>query len=308
MKVAFGEDLSRQDSGKHKFLGRLSKALQSQGIDIVNKNADILLHIGRNLDKDRAKRVVMRVDGLWFNKLDKATDKKNKSIKKYMAKSDGIVYQGKFCKQAYRDFFGEKFINSKPNVCIINGANPNEFLPRNPQNFFFAYANWRPHKRLECIEKSFAYAVEHGLDADLIVAGKKSEKKTIPRIKYVGWIDHDHIRKYLSECIAVINLAWLDWQPNVTAEALISNTPVLVVNSGGSAEIVGDSGMIIEEKDSSHWNGNKRHLYEPPSLDIKKIVNALNQMKNYKINVYRPDLYINKIANKYIKFFNSLLE
>lgn len=305
MKIAFAEDLTRQDSGKHKFLHRLSKELESRkDVHVVKKHADILLHIGRNIGKIDAKKKVMRVDGLWFNKSDVSTDKKNKSIRKYMEKSDGIVYQGEFCRTAYVDFFGKKFIKSKPHVCIMNGADPSEFLPRNPKNFFFTYANWRPHKRLACIEESFSCAVGRGLDADLIVAGK-CEKKNIPRIKYVGWIGHDRIKEYLSECIAVIHLAWLDWNPNCVSESLISGTNIIFSQSGGHTGLVGQSGIPI---DDASWQGTILDLYNPPLLNIDQIVKAMFRLYNKPMKVCRPDLYINNIANKYIKFFNSLLE
>ena len=61
MRVAFGEDISRFDSGKHKFLHRLYKEFKRQKVKIVDKKADIFLHTGRNLEKasgsPRAKKI-----------------------------------------------------------------------------------------------------------------------------------------------------------------------------------------------------------------------------------------------------------
>ena len=307
MKIAFTEDLTRQDSGKHKFLHRLSKELATRdNIKIVKKNADILLHLGRNMDKINTRKRVMRLDGLWFNKDDSSTEKKNNTIRKYMSRSDGLIFQGEFCKTAYVDFFGKDFIGSKPHACITNGAHPGEFLARNPQNFFFAYANWRPHKRLSWIEQSFAYAIKQGLNADLIIAGK-CEKKHIPRVQYVGWLNPQQVKEYLSKCIAVIHLSWLDWSPNVISEAIVAGCPVITGNTGGSGELVKDSGVVLKEKEASQWNGRMRYLYKPPDLDIDAFCAALFQLKSHNLLVEREDLFIANVASQYCRFFNKLL-
>ena len=79
MKICFSEDINRTDSGKHKFLNRLSTELKHVGMKIVKNDADVLLHIGRNISGLRAKKIIMRVDGLILNKAQ-SYEKKNKNI------------------------------------------------------------------------------------------------------------------------------------------------------------------------------------------------------------------------------------
>ena len=95
MKVCIVEDITKEVSGKHKFLKRLAMCFQNKGLKIVDNNSDILLHIGRDYKKIRkidTKRIVMRIDGLILNKT-KTYEKDNRKILKYINLSDAIVYQ-----------------------------------------------------------------------------------------------------------------------------------------------------------------------------------------------------------------------
>lgn len=307
MKVSFGEDINRFDSGKHKFLHRLADALKSTGVSVVDGESDIFLHIGRNLDKAKAKKIVMRVDGLWFNK-EQNWQKQNKSIKKYMAKSDAIVYQGIFCKRAYTDFFGSDFIEQKKHACICNGAHPGEFLQeKKERDIFFTCGNWRPHKRLDVIVNYFLHAKKKlNLQHRLVVAGNGDSIKrdSNSSITYHGWLNQQSISDYLSRSIAFLHLAWLDWCPNAVVESLCSHTPVLASKSAGMPELVKESGILLDDKD---WNGKSRRLYKPPLLSEEQFVSAIQSLIESPIIVDRPDLHINKIAKDYLDFFESVL-
>tara|TARA_Y100000310_G_scaffold339539_1_gene432527 strand:+ start:451 stop:1359 length:909 start_codon:yes stop_codon:yes gene_type:complete len=300
MKICIPEDLSK-DSGKHKFLSRLSRQLKTMGCEFVKNNADILLHIGRNTSNQRAKKTIMRLDGLWFNTaLD--FNSANKKIQKYINKSDALIYQGQFCKEAYTRFLGINKFNS----CIHNGAAKGEFQQRKIENILFAHCNWRPHKRLRVIQKSFLQALDKGLDADLVVSGKVSpeEKKNHPRIKYRGWIKDKEIKELLSKAIATIHLSWLDWCPNSMIESIVAGCPVIYSDSGGSSEIGRGAGIPIKDK---AWDFKPCDHYNPPSLDTNEIADAMISLKNSDYKVNREDLLIHNIARQYLEFFRKVL-
>ena len=68
MRLGFSEKLSSiEGSGKHKFLYRLSKCLQSMGIKIDRKHPDIYLILPGHDSKKGCKNI-LRLDGLIINK------------------------------------------------------------------------------------------------------------------------------------------------------------------------------------------------------------------------------------------------
>jgi len=301
MKICIAEDINRVDSGKHKFLNRLSTELKKNGCELVDNDADILLHIGRNITGKRSKKVIMRVDGLILNR-SQPYEKNNKKILKYIDKSDAVIYQGDFCKDAYEKFLGV----DKKNMCIHNGADPSEFLKRDVKNYFFSYCRWRPHKRYKNICDGFINAVENGLDSILYIGGEvdKYEKVMHPNIKYLGWISSDDIKKYLSHAIATIHLSWLDWCPNSMVESIVAGCPIIYSGSGGSSEIGKFGG--IEVKDVQ-WDFLPTFLYYPPKLNVIDISDAIFQVRENKVKVNSYDLEIEQVSKKYMNFFKDVL-
>ena len=301
MKICIAEDMNRVDSGKHKFLNRLSTELKKNGCKLVDNDADILLHIGRNITGKRSKKVIMRVDGLILNR-SQPYEKNNKKILKYINKSDAVIYQGDFCKDAYEKFLGV----DKKNMCIHNGADQSEFLKRDVKNYFFSYCRWRPHKRYKNICDGFINAVENGLDSILYIGGEvdKYEKVMHPNIKYLGWISSDDIKKYLSHAIATIHLSWLDWCPNSMVESIVAGCPIIYSDSGGSPEIGKFGGISILD---TQWDFTPTFLYDPPWISEDIMSNALIEIKGKKIDVNREALNIKKISEEYLNFFNEVL-
>ena len=301
MKVVFAEDINRQDSGKHKFLRRLYIAFEKLGVHVkMDGKSDIFLHIGRNLEKARSKKIVMRLDGLILNS-DQAYEKQNRKFVKYIGASDAVIYQSKFCKRAYEKFLRVK----KKSVCIYNGADPAEFLNRSPKDFFLAHCNWRPHKRLHNICEGFLCAQEKGSRSRLLIAGKTEEPIRHNKIKYMGWVGPERLRTLLSEAIATVHIAWLDWCPNTMIESCIAGCPIIYSNSGGSAEIGQNAGVEI---DDIQWSFKPCRLYKPPKIDPIKIADAMLKLEKTTIVPKRDDLHIAVIAKKYLSFFEEVLE
>lgn len=301
MKVKFGEDLTRCDSGKHKFLARLADAFRAKGIRIVYRdNADVFLHICRNFEDGKKCEVkIARVDGLILNK-KQGYAKQNKKLKRAIKKSDGVIYQGSFCKEAY-----ERFLRiNKTSASILNGASSSDFLPRNPENFFLACCKWRPHKRLNTICESYLVGMEKGLDADLVVVGKPPECLNHPRIKYLGWVGSNQLAELLSKAIATVHLSWLDWCPNSMVESAIAGCPIIYTNSGGSGEVGKNAGLEVND---TQWNFKPVDLYNPPPVDIDQVSSHMITLKKNSYYVSKPELDIQYVADRYIEFFNKVL-
>tara|TARA_Y100000034_G_C6900401_1_gene416255 strand:- start:163 stop:1068 length:906 start_codon:yes stop_codon:yes gene_type:complete len=301
VKVSFAEDLSRSDSGKHKFMSRLANEFSKMGVEVLpaKGKGDVFLHIGRNLEKCRCKKKVMRLDGVNFN-TDVNYKSMNVKILKNIGISDAVIYQGPFCKKAYETFLGVK----KPSACVLNGADPGEFPKREVKNLFLANCKWRPHKRLEETCRSFIQAVEEGVTSKLIVAGKADFKIDHPCIQYVGWCNDKRMANLVSQAIGLIHLSWIDWCPNSMVEAITAGCPVIYSDSGGSPDVAGNTGIAINDKD---WDFKPINLYDPPPVDRKEVASAIKELHRSLETVYREELTITHAARGYAEFFESIL-
>lgn len=306
MKVGFDFDPFNGDEtkdGKHRFLIRLAKQFENLGVVINNDNPDIGLYLCAKIENKNAKIKVVRLDGLIMNtRWD--YKKKNKYIKKVVSSADALIYQGDFCEEAYRKFLG---INKTFKI-IPNGCDPDEFKPRNPNNYFIANSKWRPHKRLKQTVKCFLLALEKGMDADLIVTGKPDYKYKHKRIKYVGWKTREDLVKLFAGAIASIHLTWLDWCPNSMVEAITSRCPVIYTKSGGQTQLGEGSGIGIKD---TQWEFNLIDLYNPPKLNREEVSDAMIYLKDNKdknLYPYRENLDIKNVAKEYISYFENLLK
>jgi len=300
--IGFSIDVNCQnpDSGKHKFFIRLAKEFIKLGICINNYNPEIYLRLPLDKVNKKAKINVLRLDGLIMNK-DQDYKNKNKKILKSINESDAIIYQSKFCYKAYHNFLG---VNKKFEI-IYNGADPEEFLPRKIENFFLANCKWRPHKRLKYIIKSFLLSEEMGLHSKLIITGNPDYKIKHKHIRYVGWQNGKDLKILLSQAIANIHLAWIDWCPNSVIESVVAACPLIYTNSGGNKEI--SDGFGIEINDTP-WDYKACYLYKPPPIILKDVAKAMIKIKKEPLILKSMDKFdIKNIALKYISFFDQLL-
>ena len=305
MRVGFCLDTDKKDadSGKHKFFIRLAKEMKNMGITINNKNPDINLYIAGVKPNSNARINILRLDGLIMNtRWDYKS--KNKKILKSIEKSDAIVYQGKFCKEAYNRFLKIKKTFS---VIIPNGVSPSDFFKRSPKDFFIANSKWRPHKRLKETIKAYCLALDMGLKSDLIVTGKPDYKYKHPKIKYMGWQDSNTLKKMLSEAIASLHLTWLDWCPNSMVEAIVAKCPLIYTKSGGQTELGEESGIGISD---TQWKFNPIDLYNPPPINRQKVAEVMMFLENNKNKMYsiRNDLDIKTICKQYVDYFKKILK
>jgi len=302
MKVGFCLDVNKKDadSGKHKFFIRLAKEMEKNNIIIDDNNPDVYIFLAGMKPYKKAKLNILRLDGLIMNtRWDYKS--KNQKILKSIKQSDGVIYQGEFCKDAYNKFLN---VDKNPYVIIPNGADSNEFLEREPKDFFLANCKWRPHKRLKEIIKSYLLALEMGLKSDLIVTGKEDYKKEHPKIEYLGWQGYKRLKKLLSNAIGSLHLTWLDWCPNSMVEAIVSGCPIIYTKSGGQTELGEGSGIGI---DDTQWEFNLIDLYDPPKINRRKVAEAMIFLENNKNKRYliREDLDIKMVCKRYIDFLEK---
>ncbi len=304
MKIGFCYNINKKDagSGRYKFLIRLGREMKKRGIKIGGKDSDIYLHVPGEKFSSNAKLNVLRLDGLIINTRWNYK-KKNRVLEQEIKKSDALIYQGDFCHKSYENFLR---VSKTPFAIIPNGASPDEFLPRNPKNYFLANCKWRPHKRLKDTVKSYLRALKLGLDSDLLITGEPDYRYKHPRITYLSWQSREQIKKLLSGAIASLHLTWLDWCPNSMVEAIVSGCPIIYTKSGGHSDLGKNSGIGIKD---TQWNFKVLDLYDPPKVDRNEIAQAMIDMKKNKGELYptRNDLSIKNVCDKYINFFEKIL-
>jgi glycosyltransferase involved in cell wall biosynthesis len=226
--------------------------------------------------------------------------KMNKKMLRGIGESDGVIYQSQFCKKAHEKFLGVK----KKNAVIFNGADPKEFSPRNPQNFFLAVAKWRPHKRLKNICDAFLHARNLGLDADLVIVGEHGKRIKEKHVNDLGELNNKQLQRYLSEAIAMIHISWLDWCANSQIESIVAHCPLVYSDSGGSAEVGKNCGIAIKDV---QWDFKTPvRLYKPPELSLDDIAHAMITLKHSSYVTESKSFHVKSIARQYIDFFKSL--
>lgn len=308
--------------GSSIFLGHLVKYLEEQGHEIyydLNKKADILLiNCWMDLKKiPKGIKIVQRVDGVNHN-LSKgnicAPDINNK-LSTIHSIADGVIYQSKFAKLMCEKYL----IKTKPNAkktIIYNGTDEKIFSQKTKfdkfgyKHMILTASKWRPHKRLNDVIKGFLH-LGRG-DTCLVIVGDvrvgEKEKVNHPRIFYSGTLNNKELAKYHSNADVFVFLSWLDWCPNVVAEALVAGTPVICTNQGGTKELVKDSGIIL--KTDPEYDLEPCYLYEPPEVPAEKMAKAINEIldNKEKFKVEREDLYISEVGKRYGEFFLKVIE
>ena len=288
------------------FSKRLKSELKNQGLNFSKDSKNIINIItGQYEDK---KNNLLRLDGLYLdsNNTIGDSDEMNKLIFKSYSKADHIIFQSVFSKLSYESFTKK----NKPYQIIKNGV-PETFFndckkidkPRGFDKVIIASAQWRRHKRLEEIIQAFKdeklkkiALVVLGLDKD---SHGIRDTDNIFRVPLVGT---DDLPQFYQMADAMIHIPWIDWCPNTVVEGLASRLPVLCSHNGGTKELVGKDGIILELEED-YKIGSKINLYNPPEINIKILIKGvLDILDMSKINT-REDLKISRVAKSYKKLF-----
>ena len=117
-------------------------------------------------------------------------------------------------------------------------------------------------------------------------------------------------RNIISNSIGLIHFDRYDWCPNIVIAAVNDGVPVICSNFGGTPEIVGENGLIIEEfpKSLPHSlegiNFAKKSPF--PSKKFRDNISAINWKTNFKRSKKFYD--IDETAQKYVKLAHTLIQ
>ena len=76
-----------------------------------------------------------------------------------------------------------------------------------------------------------------------------NEQNLNNKVKFVGWIPHDELPKYLNELKLLVLPSYTEGLPNIMLEAMACGTPVLATPVGAVPDVIkdGETGFIMED-------------------------------------------------------------
>tara|TARA_A100001515_G_C4577308_1_gene211830 strand:+ start:274 stop:1182 length:909 start_codon:yes stop_codon:yes gene_type:complete len=299
MKIHLSNVDFNSSSGPNSFGIRLAHELVKREYQIVNSNEDydiFLCFIEPASMPRKDCKFIQRLDGIWFKPEEYETH--NKNIRWAYENSHYVIWQSNFDKTMTEKYWGTP---NKGSV-VHNGISLGKFEKIHPEvlkiknkydRLFVCSASWHRQKRLkENIE--FYIKNRKNNDALLVLGSNPDYIVQGENIIYLGHIPHEICLQIYSVSDWFIHLAWLDHCPNVVVEALSQNCPVICTNSGGTKEIVGNNGIILNE--------DNEYNFELTDYD-KPYVLTTNKINLPEVVVNNNYLDIELVCDKYEEIF-----
>ena len=308
MKIHFDNVNLNAKTGPNVFASRLAKALFEEGIEVEfsSNNCDISLVFIEPSGAELSKKIVQRLDGVWFK--PEEFEYKNKKIKQLYDSSDYVIWQSEFDKNMCQNWWGNKF-----GTVIYNGI---EIQPKkqitNPQiqalrskykNIYVCSANWHKQKRLKQNIEFFLSLHAQQKDNCLIVLGSNPDYYVNSQnIFYTGSVPEEVYSEIYAIADWMIHLAWADHCPNTVIEALSQGTPVVCSSVGGTKELIGNYGLIIEDEE---YNFELYDYDNPPKLVIPNNISLQKRIELDYTSIANID--IKHTVKSYIEVFKRII-
>lgn len=308
MKIHFDNVNLQAKTGPNTFASRLAKALFEAGhtVQFDCHDADLSLVFIELSGSPLAKRVVQRLDGIWFKPNEFHT--KNRNIENLYVKADHVICQSEFDYNMVTKWWGGKSNSS----VIHNGIDitPVEKITipelakirQTYEQVFICSSNWHPQKRLRSNLKLFDHLRKTQVpNSCLFVMGNNPDVMTTdPHVFYTGSQPFEVYSQIFAVSNWMLHLAWADHCPNVVIESLSQGTPVICSQVGGTRELVGQFGLILDE---SSYNYELADYDNPPDIDVTQI-SFLPKKEELGVHV---DINIKNVVQRYINTFQSVL-
>ena len=198
--------------------------------------------------------------------------------------ADHVFWQSEFSRQSVKKFLGERDGNGE---VLYNAVDTKTFQPRpltrGPAESGFRFlvsGKTDPHLayRVEAAIKGLAHARQQGLEASLKIAGVMTMEtsKIIGElvnncglsdcVTFTGSYTQTQAPTLYASCDAYVLLTHNDVCPNSALEAMACGLPVIHASTGGTPELVGKAGAMIETSES----------WERPSIpDARDVAQAM---------------------------------
>jgi glycosyltransferase involved in cell wall biosynthesis len=309
VKVHFDGIMWNSHSGPNTFANRLARGLYQAGheIELSGPDADVSLVFIEKTGQPLARKVVQRLDGIWF-KPDEFI-MKNIGIKQLYETADAVVWQSEFDRNMTVNWWdvphSGRIIHNGFDLSkkVTQFSSPELMSMRNKfDKIFVCSSNWHPQKRLKDNILMFKHLQSIHPNSCLIVMGANPDVRVADsRIFYTGAVPEEVYLQVYAMADWMIHLAWLDHCPNVVIEALSQETPVICSDSGGTKELVEGFGMTLSE--AKPYSYELADYDNPPEIDVTQITSLPDK------NSLTPhaDIDIENVVLSYIELFDSVV-
>jgi len=293
--------------GPRSFRDRLRAILKTMPEVSITNNLDkfdVELAFIRSKNKSK-KPTVLRVDGCYYRKKDLF---KNNDIIKSIKNAKYVIFQSNFSAEMCK-----KIMKVNPKNCsiIYNGIDKkfiDSIIPDKtvePGSFVACSNTWkrRPNKRAKSILGGFLKA---GIDKHLYIIGKyhnewKDSEYKHPRIHFCGLKSAKKVLPIVKACDYQIHLCHIDSCPNAVVEGLACGLNVLCTNLGGTQEIVGDNGVVLDV-DKWDFKPLSEDIFENlDNLNLNDVAEGIHRLMKITERTNRPDLNIYGKAKQYVE-------
>ena len=318
MKVHFDNVRLDAPTGPNTFANRLAKKLFEMGhsCQFDSNGADVSLVFIEPSGAPLAPHVVQRLDGIWFKPWEMET--KNRNIKALYDRASAVIFQSHFDETFITSNWGPPaFSNGESHGMmhvIHNGIDLTPVkeitIPKLVEmratydKIFVCSSNWHAQKRLEANVKLFQQLRNKHPNSCLIIMGDHPDyRATGPNIFYTGAVGPEVYNQIYSAANWMLHLAWADHCPNVVVEALAQGTPVCCARTGGTKELVGRYGKVLDEEPF----GFKPADYDnPPEIDVTQISDLPDRSELDYTSIANID--INSVTQRYLKVFEQVCQ
>lgn len=317
MKIHF-DNVSIDGTGPGTFANRLARALFESGHEVVFtcSGADVsLVFIERSGDQ-LAKKVVQRLDGIWFKPDEFAI--KNVGIRSLYEKADGVIWQSRFdaCMSikhfglrggvcAIPEYATDRIINNGVEIKPVKTFSIPKLaeLASRYEKIYVCSSNWHTQKRLEANVRLFERLRLKHPNSCLIIMGKHPDYRASGQhIFYTGHVDHDVCNEIYSAADWMLHLSWADHCPNVVIEALAQATPIVCTEVGGTKELIGTYGVVLKEQ---AYCFELADYDNPPYIDVAQIDDLPDRSTLDYTSI--ADIDIVNVARRYVDCFKAVM-
>lgn len=306
MRVHFDNVDFSSTSGPNAFASRLARALFETGHEVLEtaNGADVSLVFIQRSGADLSDKVIQRLDGIWFSPVE--FHNRNEAIKELYRSADAVVFQSEFDKSFITRWWG----NHNTTAVIGNGIclDPVKQLTIGPlidirqkyDTVFCCSSNWHPQKRLLANLELFYHL--NGTCCPnsclLILGGHPDHASSHAHVFYSGSQPYDVCAEIYAASNWMLHLSYLDHSPNVVVEALSQGTPVICSGAGGTKELVGGFGLVLEEP----YDLSLCDYDDPPSIDVTQIEELPPKESLGK----HADIDIRHVAERYVRLIEEI--
>jgi glycosyltransferase involved in cell wall biosynthesis len=195
---------------------------------------------------------------IWYsehpNKVSYGLEKKNwlvnlvskltiRADQKAVKKIDVVIANSYYMKNIMQKIYPDKKI-----IVIYPPTELKDYKQAKSKDYFFCVSRLEPVKRIDTLIKVFNKTGQELMIAGTGMMMEELKAMANKNIKLLGRLSETELRKYYSECKAVIQLNKGEDFGLVPVEANASGKPVIAVNDGGFKEtITNKTGVLINE-------------------------------------------------------------